>query len=150
MRTTKDILTEDIQRSISNYSRMGIEVNILEVDEDSLVASVTQKRLYNGFVLSQKELVERGKEIFQTIVGKVIIRPLTYTLDIRDITPEWIKSRMEEFGIKRNDVLTHLHIDKSTLSLYLSGQRSLSRMVKAAFFWYFLTFEINRDLREGL
>lgn len=148
MRTTNDILTPDIKRSIENYSRMGVEVDLLEVRDNVIIVRVHQKRLFNGFVLSQKQLIERGKEIFQTIVGEVRIRPLTYSLDIRDITPEWIKSRMNEFGIKRNDILTHLHIDKSTLSLYLNGERNMSRLAKAAFFWYFLTFEINRDVRE--
>lgn len=148
MRTTNDILTTDVKRSIENYSRMGVEVDLLEVRDNVIIVRVHQKRLFNGFVLSQKQLIERGKEIFQTIVGEVRIRPLTYSLDIRDITPEWIESKMNEFGIKRNDILTHLHIDKSTLSLYLNGERNMSRLAKAAFFWYFLTFEINRDVRE--
>lgn len=150
MKTIENILTPQIKTSISNYAKLGIEITVLELENDVLIVKVHQKRLFNGFVLSQKQLIERGQEIFKTIGVKVRIRPLTYTLDIRDITPEWIEAKMKEFNIKRKDVISHLHIDKSTFSLYLNGSRNMSRMGKAAFFWYFLSFELNRDFREEL
>ena len=53
---------------------------------------------------------------------------------------------MKSLGIKRNDVISHLHIDKSTLSLYLNGSRNMTRMGKSTFFWYFLNFEVNNEL----
>ncbi len=57
---------------------------------------------------------------------------------------------MKEFGIRRKDLIKQLAIDKSSLSLYLSGKRKMDKSLKAAFFYYFMNYEINRDLREEL
>lgn len=58
---------------------------------------------------------------------------------------------MEEFGIKRNDLISQMAFDKSYISrLFGSGKSKieLSKQVKSAFFYYFLTYELNRDFRE--
>lgn len=115
----------------------------MEVLENDTV-KVSQSRLINGYILNQKQLIERGKEVFQ---NKKII-PVVYSLDVGSIDIGWIKKRMDEFGIKRNDLIKQLAIDKSSLSLILSGERELSKPMRATFFYYFLTYELNRDFRE--
>jgi hypothetical protein len=44
---------------------------------------------------------------------------------------------MKALSIKRNDIIKQLAIDKSSLSLYLSGERKINKLVKAAFYFYF-------------
>ena len=126
---------------INGYRRMGIDIEPLE---DGTV-KVTQARLINGYILNQKQLIERGKELYPD--AKII--PVAYSLNVDDITIEWIESKMQEFGIKRNDLIKQLAIDRSSLSLSclanvncpnLCGQHSL----------LFLTYELNRDFREHL
>lgn len=133
-------LTKEQKRSISNYKRLGIDIEILENDH----IKITQSRLINGYVLNQKELVQRAKEVFPD--AKVV--PVVFSLDVDIITVEWIEAKMNEFGIKRNDLIKQLAIDKSSLSLFLSGNRKMDKSQKAAFFFYFLTYELNRDFRE--
>lgn len=130
------------KNSISGYKQMGVEIEPLE---DGTV-KVTQSRLINGYILNQKQLIERGKEAFPD--SKII--PVVYSLDVDDITLEWIETRMLEFGIKRNDLIKQLAIDRSSLSLILSGKRELSKPMRATFFYYFMTYELNRDFREYL
>lgn len=130
------------KNSVSGYGQMGIDIEPLN---DGTV-KVTQSRLINGYILNQKQLIERGKGVFPT--GKII--PVVYSLNVEDITLEWIGSRMQEFGIKRNDLIKQLAIDRSSLSLVLSGKRELSKPMRATFFYYFLTYELNRDFREYL
>lgn len=130
------------KNSISGYKQMGVDIEPLE---DGTV-KVTQSRLINGYILNQKQLIERGKEAFPD--SKII--PVVYSLDVDDITLEWIETRMLEFGIKRNDLIKQLAIDRSSLSLILSGKRELSKPMRATFFYYFLTYELNRDFREYL
>lgn len=142
-----DFYTSHIEKSISNYARMGIQIEYLGFEKEYHYIKIVQKNNYNGFILSQKELIERAKDIFRGI-DNLRYSPLTFTLDVKIITPEWIESKMKEFNISRNDILSHLHIDKSTLSLYLSGSRNMSRLAKASFYWYFSTFEINSNLRS--
>lgn len=122
--------------------REGIDIEPLE---DGTV-KVTQARLINGYILNQKQLIERGKELYPD--AKII--PVAYSLNVDDITIEWIESKMQEFGIKRNDLIKQLAIDRSSLSLIMSGKRELSKPMRATFFYYFLTYELNRDFREHL
>lgn len=133
-------LTAQQEQSIHNYARMGIEIKI--VDENTLI--IHQKRLINGYLLNQKQLHERARAIFPNIH----IKPVVYNFDANFIDVTWITNKMEEFGIKRNDLIKHLAIDKSSLSLYMSGKRKMDKSQKAAFFFYFLTYELNRDFRN--
>ena len=126
------------KQSITGYDRLGISIEPLQ---DGTV-KVTQSRLINGYILNQKQLIERGKEVYPD--AKII--PVVYSLN--DITIDWIESKMQEFGIKRNDLIKQLAIDRSSLSLILSGKRELSKPMRATFFYYFLTYELNRDFRE--
>ena len=128
------------KNSINGYKQMGVDIEPLE---DGTV-KVTQSSLINGYILNQKQLIERGKEIYPD--AKII--PVVYSLNVDGITLEWIETRMKEFGIKRNDLIKQLAIDSSSLSLVLSGKRELSKPMRATFFYYFLTYELNRDFRE--
>lgn len=128
--------------SITNYKRAGINLEVL----DDETVKVSQTKLINGYILNQKQLIERGKDVYP---DKKII-PVVFSLNVEDITLEWIESKMTEFGIKRNDLIKQLAIDRSSLSLIMSGKRELSKPMRATFFYYFLTYELNRDFREYL
>lgn len=120
---------------------MGIDIELI----DDETVKITQSRLLNGFILNQKQLVERAKEVFP---GYKVV-PIVHSIEVNEITVEWIEERMKEFGIKRNDLIKQLAIDKSTLSSMFSGDRGLTKSQRAAFFFYFLTYELNRDFREN-
>lgn len=126
------------QRSIANYRKVGIEIR-----EEGEVVVIAQKKLVNGYILNQKQLIERAKKIFPDRK----VKPFVFSLDGSEITLDWIGSKMDEFGIKRNDLIKQLAIDKASLSLILSGKVELSKRTKASFFYYFLSYELNRDLR---
>ena len=89
--------------------------------------------------------MERAKQIFAG--DKVIVRPVVFSLDVFEINIKWIQAKMEEFGIKRKDLIKQLAIDKASLGMLFSGARELSKPIKATFFYYFLAYELNRDLR---
>lgn len=138
-------ITKDQQLSIQNYKKMGIE---FEIEDD--VVKVFQKRLFNGYILNQKQLVERAKEIFPDAK----IQPNVFSLDVSKIDVDWINERMKEFGIKRNDLIKQLALDKSYISRLFSSENNqfkinLTNQVKAMFYFYFLTYELNRDFRES-
>ena len=134
--------TKEQKESIANYRRMGIDIEIIEEGK----VKITQSRLINGYILNQKELVNRAWEVFPQ--WRVV--PVVFSLDVGEITLEWIKGKMEEFGIKRKDLIKQLAIDESSLSLYFSGKRGMDKSQRAAFYYYFLTYELNRDFREAI
>lgn len=135
-------LTASQKKSIANYKAFGIDIEILEDNQ----VKITQSRLVNGYVLNQKQLHERAREVFPD--AKII--PVVYSLQVDEINIDWIEQQMEEFGIKRNDLIKQLAFDKSTLSELLSGNRGMTKSVKATFFYYFMTYKLNRDLREQM
>lgn len=135
-------ITQNQQQSIDNYRRFGLEMEVLGDDK----VKIAQTRLINGYILNQKQLVTRAKEVFPD--AKII--PVVYSLDVSEITLDWIDDKMREFGIKRKDLIKQMAIDESSLSLYLSGKRKIDKSQRAAFFYYFLTYELNRDFREHL
>lgn len=126
--------------SIRNYQKHGISIS--KVDEDTIL--IKQETLLNGYILNQKQLVDIAKSIFPDCN----VKPIVYSLNVDTITIEWINTKLNEFGIKKNDLIKQLAIDKSSLSLILSGKRELSKPMRATFFYYFLTYEINKDVRN--
>ncbi len=140
MKTT--YINKEQEASIRNYRRMGLDIEVI----DSQTVKITQTRLLNGYILNNRQLYDRANEIFP---DKHII-PVVYSLDVDDIDLNWIELKMHELGLKRKDLISQLAIDKSSLSLIFSGNRELSKPMRATFFYYFLTYELNRDLREQI
>jgi hypothetical protein len=139
----------ELAKSISSYAASGIDIEITSRDENAAHVIIRQSKLINGFILNQKQLVERCKEVFKNTGIKTKVVPVVFSLDVDSIDILWIENKMLEFGIKRNDLIKQLAIDKSSLSLILSGDRELSKPMRATFFYYFLTYELNRDFREN-
>jgi|SRR5699024_2776515 len=135
-------LTKKEQLSISNYRKMGIDISILPDER----VRIEQKTLINGYILNQKQLYDRAREIFPD--RKIVSVVFSFNTDL--VTIEWIEKKMKEFGIRRNDLIKQLAIDHSSLSLFLSGKRGMGKSQRAAFYFYFLTYELNRDFREVL
>jgi len=139
-------LTDRQKLSIINYRRYGgIDIEIIGNNK----VRISQNRLINGIVLRQKDLLERARKIFPDKEIKII--PVVYNLQLSDITEEWIFAKMDEYGIKRNDLIKQMAIDKSYLSLLFSDKSNkwkinLTRSMKTAFFYFFLSCELSRDL----
>ena len=134
---------KDIKQTISHYQKTGIEI---QQQEDVVI--IRQKRLINGYILNQKQLYQRAREIFPN--PKIKIKPVVFSLDVNSINEDWINQKMQEFGIKIGDLVKQTTLDNSSLSLFLSGKRKMNKSVKALFYYYFLTYELNRDFRDYL
>jgi len=134
--------------SILNYRRYGgIDIEVLADNK----VRISQNRLINGIILRQKDLLERARKIFPD--KKIKIITVVYRLQLDDINEEWIFAKMDELGIKRNDLLKQMAVDKSYLSLLFSDKSNkwkinLTRAMKTAFFYFFLSCELGRDLLE--
>jgi len=140
-------ITDRQELSIQNYRRMGIDIEVL----DNNFIKITQARLINGIILNKKELHQRARGVFPDKIFKII--PVVYSPDLKIITEEWIFEKMNEFGIKRKDLAKQLPLNSSYLSLLFAEKSNkrkinLSKPMKALFFYYFLSYELNRDLRD--
>ncbi len=145
MHNTTKTRTEEQRFQIRKSIGMFLGIDVSTPDENNVV-TVTEKRLLNGWLLNQEELKVFGRTVYPE--RKFKIRAEVYQLDLEQITVEWIKEQMKELGIKRYDIIRQLAIDKSSLSLILSGKRGLSNTMKVAFFYYFNSYlltELHRN-----
>ncbi|WP_423818646.1 hypothetical protein V5739_13820 [Salinimicrobium sp. TIG7-5_MAKvit] len=126
--------------SIKNYAKAGIEITA--VNEETV--KIDQVNLINGFILSNKELYQRARAIFP----KHKIRPVVFNLDVSTITIDWIEQKMKEFGLNKKDLSRQLAIKKEDVSLYSSKKKKMEYTLKAAFYYYFLSYELNKSLRS--
>lgn len=133
-------LTDFQKIAIRNLKSVGIEIEI--IDDSHL--RIIQKSNYNNYILTKKELVDRAKKLFPSF----IVKPVRYSLDLDLITLDWVNSKMKEIGLNRNDLVAQTAIDASSISLILSGERKMNKSVKALFYYYFLTYELNREFRN--
>ncbi|MCZ8198200.1 MAG: hypothetical protein O9267_11395 [Flavobacterium sp.] len=139
------MLTESQKQSITHYERLGI---IFKLTENNCVI-VSQERLINGYILNQKQLHTIAREVFTEENTKLAV----YSLDVSKLTIEWIIEKMKEFGIKRNDLVKQLAIEKEYITKLFPNKlgetkTGLTRPMKALFYYYFLTFELNRNFRS--
>jgi len=128
----------------------GIHVTIVDITDGTITAIVEQKELKNNYILNQTEIVSRARAVFDPLAGKFKIhfRALSFNPSFSDVNADWINNCMNEFKLSRNDVLKQMGLDKSTLSVLLTGAKNLTRFQRAAFYYYFKTYELNRDFRE--
>jgi len=139
-------LTDRQKLSVRNSRRFGIDIEVLGPD----TVKITQARLLKGFLFNQKELYDRARKIFPDKGTKII--PVVYSLQLDDITEEWIRDKMEELGIKRKDLIKQLGADSSYLSLLFADPSNprkinLTRSMKATFYYYFMTYQLGREFR---
>jgi len=135
-------LTENQRSSIQNYKRLGIDIDV--IDENTI--KITQAKLINGILLNQKELHQRAREIFPE---KNII-PVVFTLDLKSITKKWILSELEKYGIHKNDLIKQLAFTKEQVQKLFSETTQLDNTTKTIFFYYLLSYQQNRNIRENL
>ncbi|MCG2612375.1 hypothetical protein LZZ90_12740 [Flavobacterium sp. SM15] len=135
-------LTEFQKIALRNLKMVGIEVEFIEDNK----IRIRQVSNYNNYILTKKELLTRAKDIFPDF----IVHPVRYSLTLKDIDNVWVATKIKEIGLHTNDILSQTAIDRTSLSLYLSGEKKMTATVKALFYYYFLSFELNRDLRGEL
>lgn len=138
--------TATFARSIANYKKVGIDIEVLENKNGIPVVLVKQTRLINGYILNQKQLAERAKKVFAP--QKIHVKASVFSLDTSVVTIDWINDQMKTHGIRRNDLIKQLAIDKSSLSKLLNGSVELSKRTKATFYYYFLSYQLNTLFRE--
>ncbi len=143
-------LQEKIQILIDKQlAYIGIKIEILDMKDKIITVRSEQVQLKNNFILSQKQIIERVKPVFDLLKGYVIrYRAISYNPKFNKLDHNWIIDKMREFNLSRNDIIKQMSLDKSTLSLLLSGNKILTRFQKAAFYYYFMTFVLNKEQRK--
>lgn len=64
--------------------------------------------------------------------------------EIDPIDHEWVAQKMKQHGLKSVDLCRETTIEKSNMSLLLSGTRKMNKSVKAMFYYYFRYLELKK------
>ena len=132
----------------SQYRRMArIFVEIISFNGSRLIVRVEQKEAVNGIALSKIELTQRVREMFTGEIPpdwKLTISAVNFDRrDIAAVNGVWVSRNAERLGLKAKDLVAHTGIDKSSVSLYLSGEKPLSKLAKVAFYYFFKYYEMS-------
>lgn len=139
----KDADTETLAKMEHAAAQHGmisaIEFKLLEVSPN-VVIRVIQGKSPNRNQFTQKRLSEIVKETFKEFFpGKRIdARAIPYQApESSSVTPEWIRHKMTENGIKLKHLADETGLDYTYLSSVSNGKVELSQQMKALLFYYF-------------
>lgn len=132
----------------AQYRKMArIYIEIVSFDGNRVIVRVEQKEAVNERILTKKELVERVREMFAGEIPddwKLTVSAVNFDReDIEAVNAQWIEKNMKRLGLKPKDVISRMCLDKSTFSLTLSGDRNLTRLGRAAFYYFFKYYEMS-------
>jgi hypothetical protein len=118
-----------------------MELSKIQTDEIARINEI----IYNQ-IFSNKQLYSIAKEIFPT--SKII--PVVYSLNLSKVTIEWVAKQMRLYGINAKDLQRQVGFEKETISDFLKLRTTLKPIEKSSLFYYFLTFENNKNYLEFL
>lgn len=128
---------------IAQYRSSGI---CITETEDNIVVVEQTKLDDKHWMMTQRELIKRGRTVYPEKRYKIV--PVTYSLDLSTITPEWIQEQMQEYDIRPKDLTRQLGLNASEVSLLLSGKRNMTRSIRSMFYYYFLSYRLSKDMRK--
>lgn len=151
----KQLLSDNASAFILDADKIrgitGIEIDILEFDKNAntIRILVKQSECKNDIFLPQSELRKRGQDLIRKHFGTAfklhyVITPFEPNFEGIDL--EFVTAKMNEYDLKQLDVCKQIGLDKSSFSLIMSGERGLTRSMKALFYYYFKQFEITRRI----
>ena len=129
-----------------NYKRfVRVYFRILSFDGNEVVVKVWQIENPAKKYLSAKELIERTRSVFDSILPENIqlyVRPIAFdTIELNRFSIVDVENKMEKLGLKQKDLVHLLNINKSQLSLILNRERGLTNSSKAMFYYMFKCVE---------
>lgn len=145
-------ITDEAKKRINElalqYRRYAhIIIEVVSFKDNRLIVRAEQKDLINKKQLTRKDLEQRVHDMFKGEIPdawKLTISAADFDRsDIDNITTEWIANRMEKLNLKAKHISTYTGIDKSTLSVLLSGEKDLTKWHKVAFYYFFKYRELS-------
>lgn len=123
------------------YYKQGIDIRTAD-DDTSVVVAEQVSLTERGCIYTQRELIEKARYLYPSKQYKIV--PLTYQLNVDDVTPEWIQEQMALYGVKPKDLVKQLALTKSSVSIIINGTRPIAASTKALIYYYFLSLKLGR------
>lgn len=120
----------------------NIIFKIVRCDDKSVVIQAAQGRTEADNYMPKKRLIEIVHETFGDFFKgrKITVNPIEYKQpECTVVTPHWIQEVMHVKGLKLKRIAEETGVDYTQLSSVVTGDRPLSKAMKAMFFYYLLS-----------
>lgn len=120
----------------------NITFKIVEVTDKQVSIQAAQGKNPSGNYFNKKRLIELVHEVFDRhIIGKrIVAHAIPYEESPVDTVDEkWIQSQMLETGTKLKDIVRDTGLNNTQLSTMLNGGKPFSQVMKAMFYFYFMS-----------
>jgi hypothetical protein len=118
----------------------NISFKIIEANDTEIHVRTEQGKHLSENYATTHALVTLTRELFERFLpGKTIFtHPIKYQRPITSVVDtSWIADKMLKKGVRIKDIETDTGISKSNISNWLSGDKPMSQIVKAMFYFYF-------------
>lgn len=118
----------------------NITFKVIEISDTKVVIRAVQGRSSSGIYFDAKRLIEIVHETFDRFFTgrKVQVNPVPYEKSpAGDIDAAWINKKMETTGIRLKEIAADTGLNYTRLSVLINGERPLSQVSKALFWFYF-------------
>lgn len=123
------------------HNQQGVEIKPL-AEDPTVILSRQWSLTDRGCLYTRKDLVEKARRLYPDKKYKVGVN--TYSLQVSDITPEWIQEQMQLYGVKPSDLVRQLALSKASVSVLINGNRPMASHTKALIFYYFLSLRLSK------
>lgn len=116
-----------------------ITFKILSVRERILEIQTIQTKSPHENHADEDLLILRTKELFAHFFPEyeIVVTAIPYQANpTEQVTPEYIRDAMTSYDIKVKDIVEETGIDKSNVSAWVNGTRTMSQPVRAMFYYY--------------
>ena len=120
-------------------SQSNITFTILRAEESVLEIETAQGETKSGKYATEAALVSRTREVFEKFFPefKIIVNPVTFIPSPASVVNvAWIEKKMLQKGIRIKQIAFETGIDRTSISEWVTGKRSMSQIVKAMFYFY--------------
>jgi hypothetical protein len=116
-----------------------ITFKVVSVADKILHIHTAQTRSPHENHADEDRLILRTKELFSHFFPdyEIVVTAIPYQANPTEkVTPEYIREAMTSYHIKVKDIVDETGIDKSNVSAWVNGTRSMSQPVRAMFYYY--------------
>lgn len=117
----------------------NINFKITSTSDQTLQVETTQGETSSGKYASEQTLAKRTEDLFKKSMPefKIVVSPSTLRPSLANlVNVPWIERKMLEKGLRIKQMAFETGIDRESISDWVTGKRSMSRIVKAMFYFY--------------
>ncbi|MFD2164153.1 XRE family transcriptional regulator [Paradesertivirga mongoliensis] len=136
----EDILQKLDAAAAVHLKQSNIEFTVVRMDDKSVVVDTEQGKT-SGNYANFKTLIKRTREVFDKFLPsgyELLVNPREFAeFAATTVTPAWIDRQMLEKEVRIKQIAFDTGLDRKDISGWVTGERNMSQIVKAMFYYYF-------------